>query len=323
MSNDNNDINKAVTVFGGSGFIGTYVVKALAVDGWEVIIACRNPDRAKPLLALGTDEQVQAIHADLHDPKSIQAALKGSCAAVNMVGILTETSDQKFTEIQAIGAQSVANAVADADIKRFVHFSAIGANAHAASAYARTKSAGETVVLTTVPSAVVVRPSVVFGPGDNFLNRFAKMSRYSPVLPIVGADTRFQPVYAGDVAEAVSVALAGNAIPGAIYELGGPEIKSFGSIIDYVMQTTGHRRPVIKLGFESGKGMAIVSQFIANLSCGLFPELLRMTSDQVELLKEDNVVSKQAIAERRTLQGLGIRPKSIEEIAPSYLGKHS
>lgn len=319
MNNDNNDIDKVVTVFGGSGFIGRYVVQALVNDGWKIIIACRHPDRAQPLLSLGAEEQIQAIQADLHDPRSIKNALKGSSAAVNMVGILTETNDQKFTDIQAKGAQSVADAVADASIVRFVHFSAIGANARGASAYARTKSAGETGVLATIPSAVVVRPSVVFGPGDNFLNRFATMARYFPILPIVGAETKFQPVYAGDVAGAVAAGLSGQATPGTIYELGGPEVKTFGAIIEFVMKTTGHTRYMIKLDFEAGKGMAFVTQLLTMVSFGLFPEMLRMTIDQVELLKHDNIVSQNAISEGRTLQSLGISPRSIEMIAPSYL----
>lgn len=322
MNNNNKGIDKIVTVFGGSGFIGRYVVKALVNDGWEIIIACRHPDRAKSLLSLGAEEQIQAIHADLRDTKSIQNALKGSSAAVNMVGILTETSDQKFTDIQATGAQNVAKAVSEGSIMRFVHFSAIGANARGSSAYARTKSAGETGVLATVPSAVVVRPSVVFGPGDNFLNRFATMAQHFPVLPIVGADTKFQPVYAGDVAEAVVAGLSGRAVSGTIYELGGPEVKTFGSIIESVMKMTGHKRHVINLGFEAGKSMAFVTQMLTSISCGIFPELLRMTTDQVELLKLDNVVSQNAIREGRTLQGLGITPKSIEMIAPSYLHKN-
>lgn len=323
MSDQRNSASQVVTVFGGSGFIGRYVVGALARKGWQVVIACRNPDRANSILSLGAPEQIEAVHADLHDPTSVQAALQGSCAAVNMVGILAETPGQKFVDIQSRGAQIVANAVAAMGIKRFVHFSAIGANPKGLSAYARTKSEGETSVLETVPSVVVVRPSVVFGPEDNFLNCFATMAKYFPVLPIVGADTNFQPVYVGDVAEAVTVALSGRAMPGKIYELGGPDIRSFFSIIDFVMKMTGHRRYVIKLGFGAGNLMAQSTQLFTFLSCGFFPQLLRMTSDQVELLKYDNVVSQEAIADGRTLEGLGITPKSIEMIAINYLRKHS
>lgn len=319
MNETKHDFRQVVTVFGGSGFIGRHVVDALLRDGWKVLIACRNPARATFLKALGANGQVDVIRADLHDPASVYSALQGSSAAVNMVGILAETSEQKFSDIQAKGAQKVAEAAAALGITRFVHFSAIGANENGSSEYARTKAAGETSVLVTVPSAVVLRPSVVFGPEDNFLNRFATMARYFPALPIVGADTKFQPVYVGDVAEAVAAALSGRAIPGKIYELGGPEIKTFFSIVDFVMKTTGHKRFVMKLDFDAGRLMALSTELITSLSGGHFPEMLRMTTDQVELLKKDNIVSQDAIAEGRTLQGLGITPKSIEMIAPSYL----
>ena len=322
MSEKRESRGQVVTIFGGSGFIGRYVVGALLRSGWKVVVACRNPARVNSLKTPDTEGRIEAIHADLHDTASVNNALQGSAAAVNMVGILAETPQQKFVDIQAKGAQRVASAVASLGIVRFVHFSALGANARGTSEYARTKSAGETGVLDTVPSAVVVRPSVVFGREDNFLNRFATMARYFPVLPIVGADTKFQPVYVGDVAESVAAALSGRATPGKIYELGGPEVRTFSSIIDFVMETTGHKRYVIKLGFRAGKLMALTTQLATRLSCGLFPEILRMTSDQVELLKHDNVVTRDAIADGRTLQGLGITPKSIGMIAPTYLGKN-
>ncbi|MCX7899808.1 MAG: sugar nucleotide-binding protein, partial [Methylocystis sp.] len=189
-------------------------------------------------------------------------------------------------------------------------------------AYARSKAAGEAAVLAAIPGAVILRPSVIFGPEDDFFNRFATMARFFPVIPIVGAETKFQPVYVGDVAEAVATALAGRAKAGAVYELGGPARKSFGELVDYVLKVTGRARKVMKLSFGAGKFVAGVMQLLTRLSLGLFPKLLRMTGDQVELLKHDNVVSAAAIEDGRTLQGLGVEPQSIEAIVPAYLYRY-
>ena len=322
MTNESIGAGRIVTVFGGSGFIGRYAVGSLARDGWRVRIACRRPDLVYDLQNLGASGWITAVQANLRDPQSIVAALRGASAAVNMVGILFETSEQKFSDIQMKGAMSVAEAVSAAGFTRFVHFSALGANSQGLSAYARSKADGEAAVLAIVPTAVVVRPSVVFGPEDNFLNRFAKMAQYSPLIPIIGANTKFQPVYVGDVAEAVASAIAGHARPGKIYELGGPEVKEFRSILDFIMNITGHHRYVVELGFSTGKIMAYLTEALVSLSLGLFPTALRITNDQVELLKNDNIVSVHAIAEGRTLEGLGITPRSMEAIAPTYLYRY-
>lgn len=322
MSGDSVGAGRIVTVFGGSGFIGRYVVRALARDGWRVRVACRRPDLAFFLQPLGRPGQVVAVQANLRDPASVAAAMQGASAVVNLVGILAETGKQKFSAIQAQGARLVAEAAAAAGVTNFVQISAIGANAQGRSAYARSKAEGEAAVLAAIPTAVILRPSVVFGVEDEFFNRFGTMARFFPVIPIVGAQTKFQPAYVGDVAEAVAASLAGRARAGTTYELGGPEVKSFGALVDYVLAVTERDRHVMKLGFGSGKIVASVMQLLTSLSMGLFPKILRMTTDQVELLKHDNVVSDAAKAEGRTFEGLGVTPQAIEAIAPSYLYRY-
>jgi uncharacterized protein YbjT (DUF2867 family) len=313
---------RVVTVFGGSGFVGRYVVRALARDGWRVRIACRRPDLAFHLQPQGRVGQVMAVQANVRHPESIAAALRGASAVVNLVGILAEGGAQKFAAVQADGARAIAEAAKAAGIDNVVHISAIGADPQSASAYGRSKAAGEAATLAAIPSAIILRPSVIFGTEDAFFNRFAAIARYFPVIPIVGAQTRFQPVYVGDVAEAVARAVGGHARTGTVYELGGPEAKTFGALVDYVLKVTERDRRVLKLSFGAGKIVAAVTQLFTTLSLGLFPSLLRTTSDQVELLKHDNVVSDAAEKEGRTLYGLGIQPQSIEAVVPTYLYRY-
>ena len=323
MTTERVGTERLVTVFGGSGFVGRHVVRALARDGWRVRVACRRPDLAFFLQPLGGPGQVMPVQANVRDPASVAAALRDADAAVNLVGVLAEGGKQKFAAIHAEGARAVAQAVKAAGISNFVHISAIGADAGSASAYARTKAQGEAAVFEAVPEAVILRPSVIFGPEDDFFNRFGTMARYLPVIPIVGAKTKFQPVYVGDVARAVALALAGKATKGAIYELGGPEVKTFEQLVDYVLavveRRTGH---VAKLSFGTAKLVAAITQFFATVSLGLFPKLLTMTGDQVELLKRDNVVSEEAKTAGRTLQGLDIEPMAMRTVAPSYLYRY-
>lgn len=323
MSLDRLETGRLVTVFGGSGFVGRHVVRALARDGWRVRIACRRPDLAFFLQPLGGPGQVMAVQANLRHPETVAAALRGADAVVNLVGILAETGRQKFSAVQAKGARAVAEAARDAGITRYVHISAIGADPNSTSAYGRSKAAGEDAVREAVPTGVILRPSIIFGPEDDFFNRFGAMARYFPVVPVVGAETKFQPVYVGDVALAVSQALAGK-VPaaGVAYELGGPEVKSFGELIDYVLAVTERDRKVLKLSFGAGKLVAGVTQLISKLSLGLFPKMLAMTGDQVELLRQDNVVSAAAKAEGRTLAAFGVAPRTIEAIVPSYLYRY-
>jgi uncharacterized protein YbjT (DUF2867 family) len=326
MIGDNNQTigeGRVVTVFGGSGFVGRYVVRALARDGWRVRVACRRPDLAFFLQPLGRVGQVMAVQTNVRHPESIAAALRGASAVVNLVGILAETGAQKFATVQAGGARAIAEAAKAAGIDNVVHISAIGADPQSPSAYGRSKAEGEAAMLADIPSAVILRPSVIFGPEDDFFNRFGTMARYFSAIPVVGAETKFQPVYVGDVAEAVSIALAGRAKRGVAYELGGPEVKSFAEIVEYILKVTQRERRILKLSFGTAKLMASVTQLLTKLSLGLYPKLLRMTGDQVELLKRDNVVSEEATAEGRTLQGLGIAdPQSIEAIVPTYLYRY-
>ena len=322
MSGDRMGAGRVVTVFGGSGFVGRHVVRALARDGWRVRVACRRPDLAFYLQPLGGPGQVMPVQANLRHPASVAAALQGAEAVVNLVGILAETGAQKFASVQVEGARAVAQAARAAGIANLVHISAIGADPQSTSAYGRSKAQGEAAVREAVSSAIILRPSVIFGPEDDFFNRFAAMARFFPVVPVVGGETRFQPVYVGDVAEAMARALAGDAKAGATYELGGPEAKTFGELVDYVLRVTQRDRRVAKLSFGTGKLVASVTGFFTKISLGLFPTLLRMTGDQVELLRRDNVVSEQAAAEGRTLQGLGIQPQSIEAIVPTYLYRY-
>jgi uncharacterized protein YbjT (DUF2867 family) len=322
MSAERVGAGRLVTVFGGSGFVGRYVVGALARDGWRVRVACRRPDLAFHLQPLGGPGQVMPVQANLRHPASVAAALRGADAVVNLVGILAEGGAQKFSAVQAEGAKNVAEATKAAGITNLVHISAIGSAADSASAYARTKAAGEAAMLAAVPTAVILRPSVIFGPEDEFFNRFGTMARYFPIVPIVGAATKFQPVYVGDVAKAVAIALAGGARAGATYELGGPETKSFGELVEYVLAVTGRHRAVAKLSFGMGALVAGVTTLLSKLSLGLFPKLLTMSGDQVTLLKNNNVVSEAARSEGRTLEGLGVAPRAIESVAPAYLYRY-
>ncbi|HUN13174.1 MAG TPA: complex I NDUFA9 subunit family protein [Rhabdaerophilum sp.] len=302
---------RLVTVFGGSGFVGRHLVRALAKDGWRVRVACRRPDLAGHLQPLGAVGQIHAVQANLRYRKSIAAAVQGADAVVNLVGILNESGRQKFSTVQAQGARFVAEEAAKAGITNFVQLSAIGANAQSASDYARTKAEGEAAVLAAVPSAVVLRPSIIFGPEDQFFNRFANLARFTPALPLIGGgETKFQPVYVGDVAEAALKALDGKAKPGTVYELGGPETRSFKALLEYILTVTGRKRLLLPLPFALAKFKAGI------LEC--LPGKL-LTVDQVILLETDNVVSAAAKAEGRTLEGLGIEPTSFEAIVPTYL----
>ncbi|NPU11794.1 complex I NDUFA9 subunit family protein [Bradyrhizobium sp. 83002] len=305
------NLDTLVTVFGGSGFVGRNVVRALAKRDYRIRVAVRRPELAGHLQPLGRVGQIHTVQTNLRYPDSVAAALRDSHVAINLVGILTESGAQTFDAVQAEGAATVAKAAAAAGA-RMVHVSAIGADAESASAYARAKAAGEAAVLAAVPEAVIMRPSVVFGPEDQFTNRFAGLARIAPFLPLVGGgETRMQPVYVGDVATAVAEAVDGKAQPGAAYELGGPEVLSFREILKIILDITDRDRPLLPLPFGLAKLQATFLQFA--------PGPLKLTPDQVELLRHDNVVSEAAKAAGLTLQGLGINPDSLEAVAPQYL----
>jgi NADH dehydrogenase len=305
------NLDTLVTVFGGSGFLGRNVVRALAKRDYRIRVAVRRPELAGHLQPLGKVGQIHAVQANLRYPASVAAAMRDSHAAINLVGILVESGAQTFESVQAAGPGVVAKAAA-AIGARMVHVSAIGADENSPSRYAQSKAAGEKAVLSAVPSATILRPSVVFGPEDQFTNRFASLAWISPVLPLIGGGvTRLQPVYVGDVATAVADAVDGKTRLGATYELGGPEVLTMREIMEIILATIERRRLLISLPFGLAKLQALFLQFA--------PGPLKLTPDQVELLRSDNVVSHTAKAAGLTLEGLGIVPDSLEAIAPQYL----
>ena len=300
-----------VTVFGGSGFLGRNVVRALARRDYRIRVAVRRPELAGHLQPQGRVGQIHAVQANLRYPASVAAAMRDADVAINLVGILAEGGAQSFSAVQAAGAETVAKAAGAVDA-RMVHVSAIGADENSPSGYARSKAAGEKAVLEAVPSATILRPSVVFGPEDEFTNRFAGLARMSPMLPLIGGGkTRLQPVYVGDVADAVADAVDGKARGGATYELGGPEVLTMREIMQIILDITERKRMLVSLPFGVAKMQAMLLQFA--------PGALQLTPDQVELLRSDNVVSDAAKAAGLTLEGLGITPDSMEAIAPQYL----
>ena len=309
-----------VTVFGGSGFVGRHVVRALVKRGYRVRVAVRRPDLAGFLQPLGTVGQIHAVQANLRYPESVAAAVKGAAAVVNLVGILQEGGRQSFTGVQANGARAVAQACAAAGISRLVQVSAIGAAPESGSLYARSKAEGEAAVQAAVPGAIVLRPSIVFGPEDGFFNRFAALARMLPALPLVGGgETKFQPVFVGDVAEAVALAVEGRVPEGRIYELGGPEVKTFRELVAYICDVTDRKPLLVPLPFSLARIQARLLETVDALSLGLLPDALKLTRDQVTLLESDNVVSDAAVAEGRSFEALGIAPVSVEAVVPSYL----
>jgi NADH dehydrogenase len=300
-----------VTVFGGSGFIGRNVVRALAKRDYRIRVAVRRPELAGHLQPLGRVGQIHAVQANIRYRASVEAAMRDSHVAINLVGILAESGAQSFDAVQGAGAGTVAKAAAAVGA-RMVHVSAIGADPKSPSRYGRAKAAGETAVLSAIPSATIFRPSVVFGPEDQFTNRFASLARMSPGLPLIGGGlTKMQPVYVGDVATAVADAVDGKAKAGATYELGGPEVLTMREIMEIILATTGRDRMLVSLPFGLARFQAMFLQFA--------PGALKLTPDQVELLRSDNIVSDAAKAAGLTLEGLGITPDSLEAVGPQYL----
>jgi NADH dehydrogenase len=300
-----------VTVFGGSGFLGRSVVRALARRDYRIRVAVRRPELAGFLQPLGKVGQIHAVQANLRYPASVEAAMRDSHVAINLVGILAEGGAQTFDAVQGKGAGTVAQAAAAVGA-RVVHISAIGADENSPARYAQAKAAGEKAVLAATPSATIMRPSTIFGPEDQFTNRFAGLARISPVLPLIGGGlAKMQPVYVGDVATAVADAVDGKAKAGATYELGGPEVLTMREIMEIILATTERNRMLVSLPFGLAKFKAMFLQFA--------PGALKLTPDQVTLLRSDNVVSDAAKAAGLTLEGLGIVADSLEAVAPQYL----
>ena len=310
--------SKIVTVFGASGFLGRHVVQALARRGYRVRAAVRRPDLAGFLQPLGMVGQVMPVQANLRFPWSVAKAAEGAYAVVNLVGILAPKGRQTFAAVQDVGARTVAQAAA-AGRARLVQVSAIGADPQGPTPYQRSKAAGEAAALA-VEAAVVLRPSVIFGPEDDFFNRFAALARLLPVMPLIGdGATRFQPVFVGDVAETVARAVDGAISGNRIYELGGPTIASLKDIMSYVLNETGRRRPFLPVPFAAARIQAGFMEVVDKLTFAKLPRALAITRDQVRMLERDNLVSETAKAEGRTLDGIGITPTSFEAIVPSYL----
>lgn len=309
-SSPNGTAPKLVTVFGGSGFVGRYVVRALAQRGYLVRVAVRRPDLAFHLQPLGNVGQIKAVQANLRYRDSVDAAVKGADYVVNLVGVLQEGGKQNFNAVHEFGARAVAEAARGAGAK-LIHVSAIGADENSPAEYGKSKAAGEQAVFETSKDAVIMRPSVIFGQEDGFFNRFAAMARLSPALPLIGGGkTKFQPVYVGDIAEAIVAAVEGKASGGKIYELGGPEVLTFRECMELMLEETGRSSMLVPLPW-------FIARIIGKL-IGWFPGA-PITSDQVAMLGVDNVVSAEAIRRKHTLAGLGVQPTTLKSILPSYM----
>jgi uncharacterized protein YbjT (DUF2867 family) len=301
--------NRRTAVLGGSGFIGRYIVQRLAARGDVIPVGCRHAEEAKFLKPLGDVGQIATLNLTIGDEQILPAFLAGNDALVNCVGILRESGSQTFDRVHHTGPARLARLAREAGIERFVHISAIGADPRSTSAYARTKAAGEAAVRDAFPTVTILRPSVVFGAEDQFFNRFAAMATISPVLPLIGGGhTRFQPVYVGDVADAVLKCLDDPTTAGRTYELGGPKVYTFRELIELMLGEIRRKRLLVDLPFGLAAIQARLMSILPN------PPL---TPDQVELLKRDNVVSSGAL----TLAALGITPTAVEGVLPSYLDR--
>lgn len=301
-----------VTIFGGSGFVGRYIAQRMARQGWRVRVAVRRPNEAHFVRPYGIVGQVEPVLANIRDDDSVRDAIRGAQAVVNCVGTFDAKGRNNFDAVQHMGAGRIARIAAEEGVGRLVHISAIGADANGASLYAQSKGKGEAAVLAAFPGAVILRPSVIFGPEDDLFNRFAGMARLSPVLPLVGAETRFQPVYVEDVARAAEKGVLGDAAPG-VFELGGPDVETFRSLMETMLGVIRRRRMIVGLPFWVGSVIGRVTGAVSALTGGLAPQPI--TVDQVKTLRSDNVVGEGA----KGFADLGIVPVAMEAILPSYL----
>lgn len=302
---------KLVTVFGGSGFVGRYVVQALAKRGHRVRVAVRRPDLAGHVQPLGAVGQIKPIQANIRYRWSVERAILGADAVVNLVGILFEAGRQTFDSVQAVGPRFIGEAASAAGISNVVHVSAIGADQPSTIGYLRSKAEGEAGIRDAAADAVIMRPSIVFGPEDHFFNRFAAMARLSPVLPLIGGGTtRFQPVFAGDIGEAIARAVHGDATAGTVYELGGPEVLTFRQCMEKMLEVTRRKRLLLPIPWAIARAMGRVGEHLPGSP---------LTADQVRMLRFDNVVAEEAKRDGRTLTGLGVDPTGLEVVLPTYL----
>jgi uncharacterized protein YbjT (DUF2867 family) len=304
-----------VTVFGGSGFVGGQVVRALAKAGYRVRVAVRNPNLGYRMRMLGDVGQIEVVQANLRNAPSVARALDGAEATINLVGVLWETGRQKFQALHVMGAKTVAEQAKAAGVKRLVHVSALGADLDSPSKYARTKALGEQAVRAAFPGAVVIRPSIMFGADDKFFNKFGQMAALFPALPLVGGgETKFQPAFVGDVAAVIAKAVASPAAEGLTYELGGPTVYSFKDLMALILRETGRRRLLVPLPWFAA---SLIGK-VGDVAAGLLPIAPPLTSDQVESLKADNVADKglPGFAEA------GVIPTPVESVVPSYLYRY-
>ena len=305
-------MSKLVTIYGGSGFVGRYIARRMAKAGWRVRVAVRRPNEAIFVKPYGVVGQVEPVLCNIRDDGSVASVMQGADAVVNCVGILARQGKNTFEAVQAEGAARIARIAAEQGVAQMVQISAIGADPESASEYARTKARGEAAVLEHMPEAVILRPSIVFGTEDQFFNRFAGMSRLGPVLPVVGADTKFQPVYVDDVAQAAEVALTTD-LAGGVYELGGPDVRTFRSLMETMLEVIRRRRLIVNIPFWAAGLMGMGFELANRLTLGLFPA--QITRDQVRNLAVDNVVAEGA----RGFADLGIEPTAMDAVLPEYL----
>jgi NADH dehydrogenase len=305
------DKSKLVTIFGGSGFVGTQIVQRLARAGYRVRVAVRRPDLAGHVKPLGGVGQVMPIQANVRNRDSVERAIRGADVVINLVGIGFESGKQRFRAVHTMGARYIAEASAAFGVQHLVHMSALGADAQSPSIYARTKALGEAEILKAFPKAVILRPSIIFGQGDGFFNLYGRLARLFPVLPVIGARSRFQPIYVGDVADAFVAAAEGKVEGGRIYELGGPETLTHRDLVARVLHETHRSNLLLSLPAAVGKLMAIPFMALP------WPPLV--TLDQVELLGADNVVSPAASTEGRTIAAFGIEPTGMAAILHTYM----
>lgn len=309
-------MSKLVTIIGGSGFVGRYVARRMAKAGWRVRVAVRRPNEALFVKPYGVVGQVEPVACNIRDDASLRAVIRSADAVVNCVGVLNGVGANTFDAVQSEGAGRVARIAAELGVERLVHISAIGADAGSDSDYARTKGEGEAAVLAAFPTAVILRPSIIFGTEDQFFNRFAAMTRMGPILPVVGANTRFQLVYVDDVAQAAVAGVTGAAAPG-VYELGGPEVDTFRGLMGRMLKVIQRRRAVINMPFVVAKAMGFGFDMVQAVTLGLIENKM-ITRDQVRNLARDNVVSSTS----RGFAELGITPTAMEAVLPEYLWRY-
>lgn len=306
-------MSKLVTIYGGSGFVGRYIARRMAKAGWRVRVAVRRPNEAMFVKPYGVPGQVEPVLCNIRDDASVAQVMEGADAVVNCVGILAQDGKNTFDAVQADGAGRVARLAAEQGVAKMVHISAIGADETSNSMYARTKAMGEAAVIQHMPDAVILRPSIVFGAEDQFFNRFADMTKLGPILPVVGAATKFQPVYVDDVAEAAEKALTDTVAPG-VYALGGPEVASFRDLMHKMLETIHRRRLIVNIPFIFATMMGFAFDMVQKLSFGIIKNGM-ITRDQVRNLANDNVVGPNDMG----LADLGIKPTTLGSVLPEYL----